>query len=130
MTIDPIADMLTRIRNALQTRSKEVRVPYSKMKFEIARILLEEGFINNFRADGDRRRNILIQLKYLDGGKSVIYGLKRVSKSSRRVYVSSDSIPRLLGGLGVHVLSTSRGIMTDREARKEQVGGEVVCAVW
>lgn len=152
--MDPIADMLTALRNALMARHREVRVPYSRLKFEIARILLEEGYINNFRtvggpagpepqpvrsADGEKsseqkpktaRKQILIQLKYLENGKPVIYGLKRLSKPSRRVYVGADEIPRVLGGLGINILSTSRGIMTDREARKEGIGGELLLAVW
>ena len=128
--MDPIADMLTRIRNAAQARFKEVKVPYSKLKFELARILLEEGFINNCRTEGAPHKQILIQLKYMDNGKPVIFGLKRVSKPSRRVYVASDAIPKVLGGLGVNVLSTSRGIMTDKDARKDKIGGELMCSVW
>jgi len=129
--MDPIADMLTRIRNALRARFKEVRMPYSKIKFEIARVLLEEGFINNFRSEGaDLGREILVQLKYLEGGKPVIVGMKRVSRSARRVYVPADAIPKVIGGLGVNVLSTSKGIMTDKEARKDKIGGELLCSVW
>ena len=128
--MDPIADMLVRIRNAMAARHKEVKIPYSKIKFEIARILLEEGFINNFRTEGADRKQILIQIKYLEGGKRVIYGMKRLSKSSRRVYVASDEIPRVLGGLGISILSTSRGLMTDKEARKERIGGELLASIW
>jgi small subunit ribosomal protein S8 len=122
--------MLTRIRNAARVRFKEVKVPHSKVKFEVARILLEEGFINNFRTEGSPHKHILIQLKYLEGGKPVIYGIKRISKPSCRVYVASDAIPKVLGGLGVNILSTSKGIMTDKEARKEKIGGELLCSVW
>jgi small subunit ribosomal protein S8 len=128
--MDPIADMLTRIRNAARVRFKEVKIPHSKLKFEVARILLEEGFINNFRTEGSPHKQILIQLKYLEGGKPVIYGIKRISKPSCRVYVPSDAIPKVLGGLGVNILSTSKGIMTDKEARKEKIGGELLCSVW
>jgi small subunit ribosomal protein S8 len=129
--MDPIADLLTSIRNALRARYKEVRVPYSKVKFEIARVLLEEGFINNFRSEGSEpRRELLVQLKYLEGGKPVIYGMKRVSRSSRRIYVPAREIPKVIGGLGVNILSTSKGIMTDKEARKENIGGELLCSVW
>jgi len=128
--MDPIADMLTQIRNALRARIKEVRVPYSKIKFEITRILLEEGYINNFRSEGADHRQILIQLKYLEGGKPVIYGLKRYSKPSRRVYVGAGELPKVLGGLGINILSTSKGIVTDKEARKERTGGEIICSVW
>jgi small subunit ribosomal protein S8 len=128
--MDPIADMLVRIRNAMGARHKEVKIPYSKIKFEIARILLEEGFINNFRTEGAEHKQIMIQLKYLETGKPVIYGMKRLSKSSRRVYVGSDEIPRVLGGLGVSILSTSRGLMTDKEARKDRIGGELLASIW
>jgi small subunit ribosomal protein S8 len=128
--MDPIADMLARIRNAIRARHKEVRIPHSKIKFEIARLLLEEGYINNFRSEGGERKQILIQLKYLEGGKSVIFGLKRASRPSRRIYVGSDEIPKVLGGLGINVVSTSKGLMTDRDARKQSIGGELLCSVW
>jgi small subunit ribosomal protein S8 len=128
--MDPIADMLTQIRNALLAHLKEVRVPYSRVKFELARVLLEEGFINNFRTENEPRKHLLIQLKYLDGGAAVIIGLKRISKPSQRVYVGFDEIPKVIGGLGVNILSTSKGIMTDRDARKEKLGGELMLSVW
>ncbi|MEO0081970.1 MAG: 30S ribosomal protein S8 [candidate division WOR-3 bacterium] len=129
--MDPIADFLTRIRNGLSVRRKEVRVPFSKMKHEIARILLEEGYISNFQVDGEgTKKMLLVTLKYNEDGSSVIRGLERVSRQSRRVYVSADSIPQVLGGLGLAVLSTSRGIMTGREAERERIGGELVCKVW
>lgn len=129
--MDQIADMLTRIRNAIQRKYKEVKIPYSKMKFEIARIMLEEGFINNFIVEGTQpHKKIFIQLKYTENGKPVIYGLKRISHQSRRVYRGVSKIPAALDGLGVTILSTSKGILTDREARKERVGGEVICQIW
>ena len=129
--MDPIADLLTRIRNGYRSRQKEVRVPHSKVKFEIARVLLEEGFISNFQVDGDvPSRSIVITVKYDEDGQSVIRGIDRVSKQSRRVYVAADGIPRVLAGLGTSILSTSKGIMTDKDARRERVGGEVICRVW
>jgi small subunit ribosomal protein S8 len=128
--MDPIADMLTMIRNALQAHLKEVRVPYSRIKFEVARVLLEEGFINNFRTETAPKKHLLIQLKYLDNGASVVVGLKRISKPSQRVYVGHDEIPKVIGGLGVNVLSTNKGIVTDKEARKEKLGGELMLSVW
>jgi small subunit ribosomal protein S8 len=129
--MDQFADMLTRIRNALTRRHKEVRIPYTKQKSELARILLEEGFINNFIVEGNEpRKKIFIQLKYSEDGKPAIYGLKRISHQSRRVYTGVSEIPRAIDGLGVTVVSTSKGILTDRDARKEHVGGEVICQVW
>ncbi|MCS7259021.1 MAG: 30S ribosomal protein S8 [candidate division WOR-3 bacterium] len=130
-TMDNIADMLTRIRNALRAKHKEVRIPYSKMKFEITRILLEEGYINNFIIDGkEPHKYIVIQLKYTENGKPAIYGLKRISHQSRRVYCGYREIPRALNGLGITILSTPKGILTDREARREKVGGEIICQIW
>ncbi|MEO0108141.1 MAG: 30S ribosomal protein S8 [candidate division WOR-3 bacterium] len=128
--MDPIADMITSIRNAGMARLKEVRIPYSRMKYEIARVLLEEGYINNFRIEGEHKKQVLIQLKYQDDGRSVIYGLRRVSKPSRRVYVPAGGIPKVMGGLGINVVSTSKGIMTDKEARREGLGGELLVSVW
>ncbi|UCG43178.1 MAG: 30S ribosomal protein S8 [candidate division WOR-3 bacterium] len=129
--MDPIADFLTRIRNGLAARKKEVRAPFSRVKFEIARVLMEEGFIGNFQVEGEGvKKTIIVSLKYNEDGSSVVLGLERVSKQSRRVYVGADELPRVFGGLGTAVVSTSRGIMTDRDARKERVGGEVVCRVW
>ncbi|MEO0087369.1 MAG: 30S ribosomal protein S8 [candidate division WOR-3 bacterium] len=131
MITDPISDMLTRIRNALMVRHKEVRVPYSKMKLEIVRILLEEGYITNFQVIGEGvKKEINIILKYTPEGKPVIYGLKRISKPSRRIYVGVKDIPKVKGGLGIAILSTPKGILTDREARKEKVGGELLLEVW
>lgn len=128
---DPIADMLTRIRNALQAEKKEVFVPASKLKLEIARILRKEGYINDFQYVEDGKQGLLrIFLKYTPDGEPVISGLKRVSKPGGRVYVSKDKIPRVLNGLGIAILSTSKGVLTDREARRLGVGGEVLCYIW
>ena len=124
---DPIADMLTRIRNANQMRYEDVLIPTSKMKVEIAKILLEEGYIKNYVIDG---RTLTVTLKYAEGKKRVITGLKRISKPGLRVYAKSDEIPRVLNGLGIAILSTSKGIMTDKEARKQNIGGEVLAYIW
>lgn len=129
--MDQIADMLTRIRNAISRKHKDVRIPYSKLKFELARIMLEEGYINNFVIEGNEpHKKIYIQLKYSPDGKSAIKNLRRISHQSRRVYAKVDEIPRAIDGLGITILSTPKGIMTDREARRERVGGEVICQIW
>jgi small subunit ribosomal protein S8 len=129
--LDPISDFLTQIRNGIAARVKEISVPHSRVKFEIARVLLEEGFISNFRVEGEgTKKRIVISLKYLDDGGSVIRGLERVSKQSRRMYVGYRDLPRVMGGLGVAIISTPAGIITDREARRRKVGGEVICKVW
>ncbi len=129
--MDPIADFLTCIRNGLRCRRKDVAVPFSRIKYEIARVLMEEGFVSNFQVDGEgTARRIIVSLKYDEDGASVIRGLERVSRQSRRVYVGTNSIPKVIGGLGVAVVSTSRGVLTDREARRKRVGGEVICKVW
>ena len=129
---DPIADMLTRIRNALVTKTREVEVPASSMKKAIAQILVDEGYISNYRMEetANKQGKILITLKYGPGGQRVIQGLKRISKPGLRVYAKQDEIPKVLGGLGVVIISTSKGVMTDREARKQAVGGEVLAYVW
>ena len=127
--MDPIADMLTIIRNGCRSRKIEVTVPFSRLKTEILRVLLEEGFINNFTLDA-KKRKITIMLKYAKNGESVIRNLERVSKSSRRVYVSKKEIPYVLGGLGTAILTTSSGVLSDREARKSKVGGEVMLRVY
>ncbi|MCD6451204.1 MAG: 30S ribosomal protein S8 [Acidobacteria bacterium] len=128
---DPIADMLTRIRNALMAKKEEVSLPSSKMKLEIARILKEEGYVENFRFEDDGKQGILtLRLKYTPEGEPAITGLKRVSKPGRRVYCGKEEVPRVLNGLGIAILSTSKGILTDAEARKKGVGGEVLCEVW
>ncbi len=131
MMTDPIADMLTRIRNALQARKEEVDIPSSNLKRKIAEVLKEEGFIKGFKVIPDGKQGVLrVFLKYDEEGLPVISGLKRVSKPGRRVYVSREEIPRVMGGLGIAILTTSRGVMTDKKARKVGVGGEVICYVW
>jgi small subunit ribosomal protein S8 len=128
---DPVADFLTCIRNAIGAKHRKVDVPASRMKTEIAKVLLRERFINNFKTIEDSRQGVLrLYLKYTNDETSVITDLKRVSKPGRRVYVGKARVPRVMGGLGVSVLSTSRGLMTDREARDAGLGGEVVCQVW
>lgn len=130
---DPIGDMLTRICNANERYHPEVRMPSSRLKEEIARILKEEGFIQDYRVEREGAKRVLtLQLKYKGkkGKERVIQGLKRVSKPSRRLYVGADEIPRVRGGLGIAILSTSQGVMTDHEARRRRVGGEVLCYVW
>jgi len=128
---DPIADMLTRIRNALVAKHKTVEVPASNMKRAIAGILLKEGFIRGYTELNDKKQGILkIDLKYAQGNERVISGLKRISKPGLSVYAKKDIVPRVLGGLGIAIISTSKGIMTDRQARKEGLGGEVICYIW
>jgi small subunit ribosomal protein S8 len=128
---DPIADMLTRIRNASRARHTEVVVPASRTKREIARILLEEGFIASVSEDHEGARQVLrVTLKYVDGKAPVVSGLKRISKPGLRVYARKTDIPRVLGGLGIVIVSTSQGIMTGAQARKAQLGGEVLAYVW
>jgi small subunit ribosomal protein S8 len=130
-TTDPIADMLTRIRNASLARHRDLTLPSSRMKREIARILVEEGFIESFSTSQDGIQEMLVlQLKYVEGRSPVVSGLKRISKPGLRVYARKTEIPRVLGGLGLVVLSTSRGIMTGQQARKLNLGGEVLCYVW
>ena len=128
---DPIADMLTRIRNANQMRYKEVEVPASKIKLEIARILKEEGFIADFKVNKDSVQDMMVlNLKYGENKERVITGLKRISKPGLRVYAKSNEIPKVLNGLGIAIVSTSKGIMTDKQARKESLGGEVLAYIW
>lgn len=128
---DPIADMLTRIRNANTVRHETVVVPASKLKKEIAEILKREGFIRDAEYIEDNKQGIIrLFLKYGPNNERVISGLKRISKPGLRVYAKGQEVPRVLGGLGLAILSTSHGVMTDKEARKTQVGGEVVCYVW
>ena len=128
---DPIADMLTRIRNANVVKHETVDVPASNMKKEVARILLEEGFIRGYDVIEDGKQGIIrIQLKYGQTGERVISGLKRISKPGMRVYADKHEVPRVLNGLGISIISTSKGILTDKQARKENVGGEVICYVW
>ena len=128
---DPIVDMLTRIRNALKASHESVDIPAAKLKLEIAKVLKSEGYIKGFKAISDSRQGILrILLKYDEQGIPVIGGLKRVSKPSRRVYARHDKIPEVLNGFGVNIVSTSKGLMADRQARKMHVGGEILCSVW
>ncbi|KPJ60953.1 MAG: 30S ribosomal protein S8 [Latescibacteria bacterium DG_63] len=128
---DPIADMLTCIRNACKARHKKVDVPSSRMKIELAKVLLREKYVNNFKTIDDRKQGVLrIYLKYDTEKKSIISGLKRISTPGCRIYVDRDAIPRVLGGMGTAVLSTSKGILSDKEARAQGVGGEVVCHIW
>ena len=128
---DPIADMLTRIRNANQMRYKEVEVPASKIKIEIARILKEEGFIHDYKVKKNEVQSILVlSLKYSDKKERVITGLKRISKPGLRVYAKAEELPRVLNGLGIAIVSTSKGVMTDKQARRESLGGEVLAFVW
>ena len=131
MVTDPIADMLTRIRNANQMRYKEVEVPASKMKIEIARILKEEGFINDYKVKKSEVQSILVlSLKYSEKKERVITGLKRISKPGLRVYAGAEEIPHVLNGLGIAIISTPKGVMTDKLARKNNVGGEVIAYIW
>jgi small subunit ribosomal protein S8 len=128
---DPIADMLTRVRNASRARHTEVLVPASRTKREIARILKEEGFIADVREERDGPSQLLrLELKYVDGKVPVVSGLKRISKPGLRVYARKTDIPRVLGGLGVVIVSTSKGIMTGSQARQAELGGEILAYVW
>lgn len=128
---DGIADMLTRIRNANMVGHDEVKIPFAKMKESIAKILLDEGFISDYKIAGSSKRTIVVNLKYYSRAKEpVIRGLKRISKPGRRVYASVDKLPRVLRGLGVAVVSTPKGVMTDKTCREVNMGGEVLCYVW
>ncbi|MBQ1512292.1 MAG: 30S ribosomal protein S8 [Erysipelotrichaceae bacterium] len=129
---DPIADMLTRVRNALHADLPTVEVPASKVKCEIARILKEENYISGYTVEGEtaKDKKIVITLKYAENNQKVISGIKRISKPGLRVYAKADAVPRVLNGLGIAIISTSHGLMTDRDARKKQLGGEVVAYVW
>jgi small subunit ribosomal protein S8 len=131
MMTDPIADMLTRIRNGNNAKHESVDVPASNIKKQIAQILLDEGFIKSFEVIDDNKQGIIrIQLKYGQNNEKIISGIKKISKPGLKVYVKSNEIPKVLGGLGIAILSTSKGVMTDKEARKEGTGGEVLCYVW
>jgi small subunit ribosomal protein S8 len=128
---DPVADMLTRIRNAISARHQKVDIPASKLKLEIARILKEEGYISNFKATEEEGHKILrVYLKYANNNEAVISNVNRVSRPGCRVYVRRTEIPRVLGGLGINILTTPRGVMTGRQARKQGLGGELLCEVW
>jgi small subunit ribosomal protein S8 len=131
MFTDPISDMLTRIRNAVLIRNEKVDIPASKMKVEIAKILKEEGFIKSYKIIKDKKQGVLrVTLKYTPDNDAIITGIKRISKPGRRVYVGKDEIPKAMGGVGVAILTTSRGLLTDKKCRQEGLGGEVVCFVW
>jgi small subunit ribosomal protein S8 len=128
---DPVADLLARIRNSIQARQQKLDVPASKLKLEIARILKEEGYVANFKAtEEDGRKVLRIYLKYGNDNAAAISNLQRISRPGCRVYVGRNEIPRVLGGLGINILTTPRGVMTGRQARKEGVGGEILCEVW
>ncbi|WP_297812903.1 30S ribosomal protein S8 [uncultured Finegoldia sp.] len=131
MITDPIADMLTRIRNAVNAKHKVVEVPASNIKKSIAQILLDEGFIDGFNVTDDGKQGIItIDLKYGPNEEKVISGIKRISKPGLRVYARANEVPKVLGGLGIAIVSTSKGLVTDKVARKEGIGGEVICYVW
>ena len=131
MRSDPVADLLTRIRNASRAEHEKVDIPASHLKVRIAELLKEEGFIKNFRVlEDDKQGTLRVYLKYGPGNEKMISGLVRVSTPGRRVYATHDKLPTILGGMGVALLSTSRGVVTDRDARRQKVGGEVLAYVW
>lgn len=128
---DPIADMLTRMRNALNAKHKSVSVPTSKTKLAIAELLLNEGYISSYKVEGEGvQSNIVIEFKFGPKGEKVINGLKRISKPGLRIYASVDELPRVINGLGIAIISTSKGLMTDKQARNANVGGEVLAYIW
>ena len=131
MMTDPVSDMLTRIRNANMAGLEKVDVPASKIKIEITKILKEKGFIKSFKVLRDKKQGIIkISMKYLDGNEKAITGLKKVSKPGRRVYVDKTKIPKVMGGFGICIISTSKGILIDEDCRQKGIGGEVLCRVW
>jgi len=131
MMTDPIGDMLTRIRNAGRVNHAEVRCPSSKLKEAVAKVLSEEGFIGPFRTEGEEKKPVLVMdLRYSNAGSAMIDSVQRVSRPGRRVYLGADEVREVRGGLGMTVLSTSKGVMCDRDARSQKVGGEVICEVW
>jgi small subunit ribosomal protein S8 len=131
MMTDPIADMLTRIRNAALARHDRTEMPHSHLKEHVAKVLKGEGFVDDVRVtEGEGRKTLTVVLRYGRDRESAIDGIRRVSTPGRRVYVRHDRIPRVLSGMGVSILSTSRGVMTDKDARKQRVGGELLCEVW
>lgn len=131
LSTDPIADMLTRLRNAISAKHKTVLVPASKEKIEIAKILFDEGYITSFElVDNGKFKDILINIKYDDEGQSVIQGLKRISKPGLRIYSTKENLPKVISGLGIAIISTNKGIVTDKVARSLNVGGEVLAYVW
>ena len=130
---DPIADMLTRIRNGITSRHDRVEMPNSKLKVEVAKILKSEGFISNYKVvqeDGKPQASLRVYLKYSEDGEPVIHGIERVSRPGRRVYRGKEEIPAVLGGLGLAIVSTSKGVLAGHEAARQGVGGEVLCQVW
>ena len=129
MVTDPIADMLTRVRNAVRAKHETVDIPASKEKLQIAEILKKEGYIEGFEVKGEEKKTITLTLKYVKNGQ-VISGIKRVSKPGLRVYAQADKLPRVLNGLGIAIVSTSKGVMTDKEAKALHVGGEVLAYIW
>ena len=131
MLTDPIADMLTRIRNAARVRHAETRCPASKLKLAVARVLAEEGFIESVRVESDGpKQNLVLGLRYDESGRTIIDGLRRVSKPGRRIYVGPEELTPIRKGLGMSIVSTSKGVMCDRDARAANVGGELLCEVW
>ncbi|HXW69220.1 MAG TPA: 30S ribosomal protein S8 [Dissulfurispiraceae bacterium] len=131
MLTDPIADMLTRMRNTLLIRTEKVDIPASRMKVELAKILKEEGFIKSYKIIKDKKQGMLrVTLKYTTDNSPVISGLKRISKPGRRVYAGKDEVPKVMDGVGIAILTTSRGVLSDKSCRREGVGGEVLCYVW
>jgi small subunit ribosomal protein S8 len=130
MNTDPVADMLARIRNALMARHEAVEIPFSRLKVRIAEILKQEGFISDFAIKDEFPGSVRVQLKYSEGRKPAIVGMRRTSRPGRRVYVRHKHIPHVLNGMGISIISTSHGVVTDRDARKQAVGGEILCEVW
>ena len=130
MNTDPVADMLARIRNALLARHEAVEIPFSRLKTRIAEILKQEGFISDFAVKDEFPGSLRLQLKYTEGRKPAIVGMRRTSRPGRRVYVRHKHIPHVLNGMGISIISTSHGVVTDRDARKQSVGGEILCEVW
>ena len=131
MLTDPIADMLTRIRNSVLIKAEKVDIPASRLKVEIAKIMKEEGFIKSYKIIKDKKQGVLrVTLKYAPDSKPIVEGLKRISKPGRRVYVGKDEVPSVMGGMGIAVVTTPKGILTDKACRREGVGGEVLCYIW
>ena len=131
MVSDPISDLLTRLRNATMVSKSNIEIPHSKFKFQLATLLKDEGYVSDVKVEGDGTKKVInIELKYSDEGASVISGMNRLSKPGNRVYSSFDNLPRNNGGLGTVIVSTSRGLLSDSEARKRNLGGELICEVW
>ena len=131
MMTDPIADMLTRIRNSVLIKAEKVDIPASRLKVEIAKIMKEEGFIKSYKIIKDKKQGILrVTLKYTQDNRPIVEGLKRIRKPGRRVYVGKDEVPSVVGGMGIAVMTTPKGILTDKVCRREGVGGEVLCYIW